>query len=58
MLTLMIIALGTYLPLYLLGPVLALVVKLFPVDVVAGFIYELVSSIENLLLRARVLHPA
>ena len=57
MLTLILIGLGAYLPLYLLGPILALVAKLFPVDVVADFIYELVSSVENLLLRAGVLHP-
>ena len=57
MLTLILIGLGTYLPLYLLGPLLALAAKLFPIDVVADFIYESVSAVESLLLRAGVLHP-
>ena len=57
MLTLVLISLGVYLPLYLLGPLLMLAAKFFPLDVVADFIYELISSVENLLLRAGVLHP-
>ena len=58
MLTLMLISIGAYLPLYLLGPLLAFAAKLFPVDVVADFIYELVCAVERLLLRAGVLSPA
>ena len=57
MLTLLCISLGVYLPLYLLMLLLALAAQVFPVDVIADFIYELTSSVESLLHRAGVLSP-
>ena len=54
----MIIAIGLYyFLLHLLGPLLALMAKHFPVDIVAQFIYEVASLAERLLLRVRVLRP-